>query len=571
MNEGIKKTSSDTTNENTFSFFDEIIIISDKKDSIPADAGAVDTAIIPFPAPEHALYYILAQKEKNIGYSALILCEYALGDFDAAILISLLRLHPLGALFPVGVLFNAPKTDADNTFIDKEKKNLKVLGASFFLVRPFSFQSVAPLAREIFIQNKNTADKYYNNLLALENAPEQKRSLFINNWEQKLNNFEKAFVRFFYTPDENANFEELFETGEQKYVDRLFRQATNCFERSTNFETPRKSDSFVYLYTIEKEQGFPEKGKVYLERAVTLFIDNEEWEKVSHYAEIFSEDFPEEQNPLLPALQKNFAHTNYGIVNKILEIAKSILPAKEVADFMVQMNGSKKFPPAIANYLDTHKDLQQVIFTSGMKNIVLDGDEYRREQERIRAITYLEKQRLARLRGEKAPASGINKASSAGTGRTVAAGGTAGTGAAAGTGSNTAKSTKPAESSKTAANAQSAGKGSDQSELLTSLSLTPPSNDKKESLQDVYSKYYPATNFKEKENTKESIESAHEDKESTKENAGKKTNNTAKETQQTTNLHHVEDMPTVMLDASGSLLGDMINMVKYTRKLYKKK
>lgn len=537
MNEGIKKTSSDTTNENTSSFFDEIIIISDNKDSIPAEADAADTAVIPFPAPEHALYYILAQKEKNISYSALILCEYALGDFDAALLISLLRLHPLGALFPVGVLFNAPKTDADNTFIDKEKKNLKVLGASFFLVRPFSFQNVNLLAREIFIQNKNAADKYYNNLQALENAPEQKRSLFISNWEQKLNNFEKAFVRFFYTPDENANFEELFETGEQKYGDRLFRQATTCFERSTNFETPRKSDSFVYLYTIEKEQGYPEKGKVYLERAVTLFIENEEWEKVTHYAEIFSEDFPEEQNPLLPALQKNFAHTNYGMVNKLLEIAKSILPAKEIADFMVQMNGSKKFPPVIADYLDTHKDLQQVIFTSGMKNIVLDGDDYRREQERIRAITYLEKQRLARLRGEKAPASGISKAASS-----------AGTGAAAETGGSTAKNAKLADNTKTAANAQSGGRSSERSELLDSLSLTPPSNNKKESK-----------------------ESAKEDEKSTKENAGKKANNTAKENRQTTTLHHVEDMPTVMLDASGSLLGDMINMVKYTRKLYKKK
>lgn len=558
MAEEKNSTSSPIMEENISSFFDEIVLISEKKDSVPADVNSVDTAIIPFSAPEQALYYILAQKEKNISYSALILCDYTVNDFDAALLISLLRLHPLGLLFPVGVIFDSPKTDADNTFIDKEKQNLKVLGASFFLVRPFSFQTVAHSAREVFIQNKNSIDKYYQNLQALENAPEQKRSLFLTNWEQKLNSFEKAFMRFFYVPDNNANFEELFTTGEQKYDDRLFRQATNCFERSTNYETPRKSDSFAYLYIIEKEQGHPEKGKVYLERALELYIENEEWEKVTHYAEIFAEDFPKEQNPLLSALQRNFVQTNYGAVNKILETAKSVLPAKEIADFMVQMNGSKKFPPAIANYLDTHKDLQQVIFTSGMKNIVLDGEEYRREQERIRAITYLEKQRLARLRGEKAPSPFISKpASSAKTAGTAGAAGKKNAAAADNAQKNTAQSQK---------------------ELLTSLSLTPPSQEKKESLQDVHSKYNPATNFLEKEAVKKNEENRENgenpqkenSQENAKESAAKNPSNTANNNQQP-NLHHVEDMPTVMLDATGSLLGDMINMVKYTRKLYKKK
>lgn len=518
MLEGKNSASSPVTDENTSSFFDEIIIISDKKDSVPADVDFTDAAIIPFAAPEHALYYILAQKEKNISYSALILCDYAFDDFDAALVISLIRLHPLGALFPVGVIFDTPKTDADKAFIDKEKAHLQVLGASFFLIRPFSFQTVAECAREIFTQNKNTVEKYYQNLQALENAPEQKRSLFLNNWEQKLNNFEKAFVRFFYTPDENANFEELFATGQQKFEDRLFRQATNCFERSTNFETPRKSDSFVYLYSIEKEQGHSEKGKVYLERALMLYIENEEWEKVTHYAELFADDFPEEQNPLLPALQMNFAHSNYNAVNKILEAAKQILPAKEIADFMVRVNGSKKFPPAIADYLDTHKDLQQVIFTSNMKNIVLDGEEYRREQERIKAITYLEKQRLARLRGEKAPAPTVNKA---------------------------------APSAATKSEKNTAKNNSGQSEVS-------PSTDKKETLQDIHGKNNPDTNFAEKKTTKaDTKERENSPKENGQENQIK--------------LRHVEDMPSVMLDANGSLLGDMINMVKYTRKLYKKK
>lgn len=501
MNEGNKGTSSNPfANENTSTFFDEIIIISDKEECIPADTDFLDATIIPFSAPENALYYILAQKENNISYSALILCEYSFGDFDAALLISLLRLHPLGILFPVGVIFNTAENNFDEDFIAKEKMNLKALGASFFLVYPFSFKSVSVIARELFMQHKESTKKYYANLQALENAPEEKRKLFHTNWEQKINNFEKGFVRFFYTPDENANYEELFAIGQQKYQDKLYRQASTCFERSSSEESPHKSDSFAYLYTIEKEQGQPEKGRAYLERAVNAFIDNGEWEKAAHSAELFSEDFPEEQNPLYPAIQKNFAHTNYGTVNKILEAAQKILPAEDIAGFLLQMNGSKKFPPVIAKYLDKHRDLQQIIFSSRMKDLVLDGDEYRREQERIRAITYLEKQRLERIHGKKSTPENAQ--------------------------ANKAKAS------------QTNAPDSDQKELLAALSLN-----------------LAAENANFPDETEQT------------DTAGSDANSREKIPQ----LHPVEDMPTVMLDAKGSFLGDMINMVKYTRTLYKKK
>lgn len=412
MNEGINETSSyEYRDENTAAFFDEIIIISDKEEYIPADISSIDATIIPFSAPENALYYILAQKENNISYSALILCEYAFGDFDAALLISLLRLHPLGALFPAGVIFSAPQNDADKEFIAKEKINLKALGASFFLVHPFSFQSLSVITRGLFAQNQIAFEKYYNNLLALEKAPEEKRRLFMANWEQKINAFEKSFVRFFYTPDENADYEEIFEIGQQKFNDRLFHQATTCFMRSSKEDSPHKSDSFAYLYIIEKEQGQAEQGKVYLERALNAFMENNEWEKAADCAKMFSEDFPAEQNPLFSALQKNFSRTNYGTVNKILETAEKIFPTKDIAAFMLQFNGSKDFPPAIAKYLSIHTELQKIIFSSNIKDLILDGDAYRKEQERQRALNYLEKQRLTRIHGENPAKTGKTQTS----------------------------------------------------------------------------------------------------------------------------------------------------------------
>lgn len=208
-------------------------------------------------------------------------------------------------------------------------------------------------------------------------------------------------MRFFYTPDENAPFEEHFQIGEQKYHDRLFGQATTCFERSSAQDSPHKSDALVYLYGIQKEQGQPEKGKAYLEQAVHAFVENGDWEKVAGSTEIFMQDFPQEQNPLYTALQKNFALTNYTTVTNILEVAEKMLPTADIANFLLQINGTKTFPPAIAGFLDKHKELQQVIFQSNIKNMLLDGDEYRREQERIRAITYLEQQRLSRIRGSQ--------------------------------------------------------------------------------------------------------------------------------------------------------------------------
>ncbi len=426
MDEGKTETSLNkhmSSNTETFSenlpetFFDELIIISDKKDSIPVDLSSLDVSILSFDAPEKALYHILTKKENDLAYCALVLCDYHFGDFDAALLISLLRIHPLGPLFPLGIIFNMPKSAEDSDLLDKEIKNLKILGASFFLIRPFTFQEMMSTFKEAYEKNSKDMQKYYNNLLALEKANEEKRGLFISNWEQKLNNFEKGFMRFFYTPDENAPFEEQFQTGEQKYHDRLFGQATTCFERSSSQDSPHKSDSFVYLYGIQKEQGQPEKGKAYLEKAVQSFIENGDWDKVSSSTEIFMEDFPQEQNPLYTALQKNFALTNYSTVNSILEVAEKMLPTDEIANFLLQINGTKKFPPAIAGFLDKHKELQQVIFQSNIKEMLLDGDEYRREQERIRAIAYLEQQRLSRIRGNQQSPSAAQRtgtASSAG-------------------------------------------------------------------------------------------------------------------------------------------------------------
>lgn len=428
MNEGKTETSSNenmTQNTVTFTetaaetFFEEIIIISDKKESIPADLDSVDTTIIPFSAPEQALYHILTKKENNLAYSALVLCDYHFGDFDAALLISLLRLHPLGTLFPLGIIFNMPKSAEDSNLLDKEMKNLKILGASFFLIRPFTFQEMLDTFRACYEQNMKDVQKYYNNLQALEKANEEKRSLFLSNWEQKLSSFEKGFMRFFYTPAEQAGFEEHFETGQQKYYDRLFHQAAACFERSSTQDSPYKSDSLVYLYGIHKEQGQPEQGKAYLEKAVQSFVENGDWEKVTESTEIFMQEFPEEQNPLYAALQKNFALTNYNTVNSILEVAEKMLPTNDIANFLLQINGTKKFPPAIASFLDKHKELQQVIFKSNIKDMLLDGDEYRREQERIRAITYLEQQRLSRIRGNNQSTAGTaaNIAQKTGTGQ----------------------------------------------------------------------------------------------------------------------------------------------------------
>ena len=414
MNGGKTETSlNENTNQNSEisedAFFDEIIIISDKKESIPVDLSSLDASIISFNAPENALYHILTKKENDLAYCALVLCDYHFGDFEAALLISLLRIHPLGTLFPIGVIFNMPKSAEDSDLLDKEMKNLKTLGASFFLIRPFTFQEMLTTFKDAFAKNSKDMQKYYNNLLALEKASEEKRSLFLSNWEQKLNNFEKGFMRFFYTPDENAPFEEHFQIGEQKYHDRLFNQAATCFERSSTQDSPHKSDALVYLYGIQKEQGQPEKGKAYLEKAVQTFIENGDWEKAAGSTEIFMQDFPQEQNPLYTALQKNFALTNYNAVNSILEIAEKMLPTDEIAKFLLQINGNKTFPPAIAGFLDKHKELQQVIFQSNIKDVLLDGDEYKREQERIKAITYLEQQRLSRIRGQQSAANTMQK------------------------------------------------------------------------------------------------------------------------------------------------------------------
>ena len=158
MNEGKTETSlNENTNQNSEisedAFFDEIIIISDKKESIPVDLSSLDASIISFNAPENALYHILTKKENDLAYCALVLCDYHFGDFEAALLISLLRIHPLGTLFPIGVIFNMPKSAEDSDLLDKEMKNLKTLGASFFLIRPFTFQEMLTTFKDAFAKN----------------------------------------------------------------------------------------------------------------------------------------------------------------------------------------------------------------------------------------------------------------------------------------------------------------------------------------------------------------------------------------------------------------------------------
>ncbi len=390
------------SSEAALPFFEEFIVITNQEDTSFYDSNAQSIDVLDikiFSSPADALYHILTKKETKLSYSALILCDYDLGDFNAAFLLSLLRLHPLGALFPVGVVFYPGNTAFDNDFLKKEQANLSTLGAAFFLIHPFNLGKLLEKANDSLFQYTQELQKYHATLNALEKTTEEKRLAFSSNWKKRVHSFEKSFVRFFYTPAEDADYEEIFLVGKQKYKDRLFNQATHCFERSSSQNSPRKSDSLAYLYGIHKELGNPETGRYYLERAIHAYIETENWDNAAKSAKLFSQDFPEGQNPIFTALQNNFALTNYNTVNKIIESAKAVFPVNEIAEFLLQMNGSKVFPPSIAGYLDTQKELQQIIFKSNIRGIVLDGEAYRKQQEQERKLNYLEQQRLSRING----------------------------------------------------------------------------------------------------------------------------------------------------------------------------
>ena len=100
------------SSEAALPFFEEFIVITNQEDTSFYDSNAQSIDVLDikiFSSPADALYHILTKKETKLSYSALILCDYDLGDFNAAFLLSLLRLHPLGALFPSELSFT-PET-----------------------------------------------------------------------------------------------------------------------------------------------------------------------------------------------------------------------------------------------------------------------------------------------------------------------------------------------------------------------------------------------------------------------------------------------------------------------------
>lgn len=496
--------------DNAFPFFEEIIIISDHEETSLQgyDDGEFNFLEVKnFSYPADALYHILTKKENRITYSALILCEHTMGDFDAALLISLLRLHPLGTLFPVVVLLDTDTQETDQQLAEIEKANLQALGAFSFLERPFTSQDLMNLAGKALAAHAEEEQKHYKTMQALERADDDAKAHFTQAWKQRLVNFEKSFVRFFYTPAENAGFEEIFLVGKQKYYDRLFHQATTCFERSSVNESPHRADSLIYLYAIQKEQDNPENAKIYLERAVDAYIDEAKWDKAGEYANLFSQEFPDRQNPIYHALQKHFSHANYTVVNNIVESAKTFLPLNDMAGFLLKLNGSKTFPQPITAFIDSNKELKQIIYESNFKETTLDGEEYRRQQERERTLKRLEMQRLARLSGKE---------------------------------NNVMPKRQPKNNEKIVLN--DPGKlsfdFSDKEQKKNELTETDPVS--------------PADGEEKKSQTKNTSDTA------------SKFGTNSSET--------VEGLPTVMLDGgNGSFLGDIINMAKFTRNLYKKK
>lgn len=390
--------------DNAFPFFEEIIIISDREDSSISNYKIEEFNFLEvrnFVSPPDALYHILTRKEQKISYSALILCEQNLDDFDAALLISLIRLHPLGSLFPVVVLLDKPENSEESHFIQLEKMNLLALGACGFLIRPYSAQEIMDISRSALAKYAEEEQKHLRTMQAIDSATDEIKQHFIKTWKQRLINFEKSFVRFFYTPDANASFEEIFLVGKQKYYDRLFNQATQCFERSSVSESPHKADSLIYLYAIQKEQSNPEAGKIYLERAIDAYVEDENWDKVKESTGLFKKDYPDSKNPIFLALKKSFMRTQYFTVTSIVESVKDVIPVEELAEYLVQINGSKNFPPMLGSMLDKYQDLKKVIYESNYKETTLDGEEYKKHQERERTLKYLEMKRQARLSGEE--------------------------------------------------------------------------------------------------------------------------------------------------------------------------
>ncbi len=492
--------------------FKEFIIITNNEESF-SRAFKEDTFpnIRYFHAPSDALYHIFTNREKDNSYSALIFCEQELEDIYATLIISLLLLHPLGSLFPVIVIFERLKDDTDKVVLhyhNVEKENLKTIGAFNFLEFPYTVKKVKELTELAYEKYLAEENKHTETFATIQNANEEAKEHFQKIWNERIQNFEKNFVRFFYLPDNNASYEEVYRIGKQKYYDRLFNQATVCFERSSESPSPRKADSYVYLYAIQKENVGAENSKNYLEKAINAFIDKKNWGKVEECVNLFARDFPRDESPLYETLTNEFVKGHYDIVNGIIDNNKDNLKMNRVAEILLRTNNSTAFPPEISTMLSRNKELKQIIFQSNLQE-QFDDDTYIHDQEVERTLRRLQLQKEARLRGEK-------------------------------------PKLPPREHR------------SQEKIVLNSSIQDFLENDKKKTKIDNYSLI---------DNNQE-----------------KKTTNTEENTQNSTPKNMpfippfgeenknatVEGVPTVYLK-SNSFIGDIINMTKYTRKLYKNK
>ena len=393
----------DTTENLDIQKFKEFIVITNNEQSF---SRAFKQNLFPnvryFNAPSDALYHIFTHKEKDKSYSALLFCEQELEDIYATLIVSLLLLHPLGSLFPVVVIFDKLEDETDRVLIhqrDVEKENLRTLGAFNFLEPSYTSNKVKELAELAYEKYVAEENKYKETLETIQNANEEAKIHFQKAWKERIQNFEKNFVRFFYLPDNNASYEEVYLIGKQKYYDRLFNQATVCFERSSESPSPRKADSYVYLYAIQKENVGAECSKNYLEKAITAFIEKKDWGKVEESVNLFSRDFPREDSPLYEALANEFSKEHYDIVNAIIDNNKQNLKMNKVAEILMRSNNSTTFPPEIVTMLNRNSELKQIIFQSNLQEN-FDDEAYLQDQQLERTLRRLQLQKEARLRGE---------------------------------------------------------------------------------------------------------------------------------------------------------------------------
>lgn len=364
---------------------------------------------IPFPpvhfftSPSDALYHILTKKEKDKNYSALIFCEQELEEIYATLIVSLLMLHPLGSLFPVIAIFDKIPNETDKVLLHQrlvEKENLKTLGAFDFLEFPYTVDKIIELAEQAFIKYTKENTNHIETLNAIQNANEEAKAHFQKAWNERIQNFEKNFVRFFYLPNDNASYEETYLIGKQKYYDRLFNQATVCFERSSEDSSLRKADSYMFLYAIQKEKLGYESSKNYLEKAISAFIEKKDWEKVQNSASLYAKDFPTEESPLYNCLQKEFSSENYLAVNEIINYNQKLLKMNKVAEILLKANRSTAFPPEMTAMFNKNIALKQIIYHSDLQDHIFDEQAYIQGQIREKTLQRLEQQKEARRRGE---------------------------------------------------------------------------------------------------------------------------------------------------------------------------